>query len=85
MLKITLYEGPSDPRNWWSFIPVEPTMAQANVSAIIAIKGIDGKYMKVTSTDGLEFSSTVLDNTAKFTVQPKGGKVALIGEIQFRI
>lgn len=81
MLKITLYEGASDPRNWWIFIPVEPTMAQANVSAIIAIKGIDGKYMKVTSTNGLEFSSTVLDKNGKFTVQPKGGKIALIGKI----
>ncbi|ETW80250.1 hypothetical protein HETIRDRAFT_418288 [Heterobasidion irregulare TC 32-1] len=76
---ITLYEGASDPRNWWILIPVEPTMAQADVSAIIAIKGIDGKYMKVTSTNGLEFSSTVLDKNGKFTVQPKGGKIALIG------
>lgn len=56
------------------------TIANANVSGNIAIRGVDGKYMKVTSTNGLEFGNQKLDDTAKFEVEKfDNGKVSLKG------
>lgn len=55
--------------------------ANANVTGIIAIRGVDGKYLKVLPNDGLAFGSQKLDDTAKFEVQKlDGGKVGLVGE-----
>ena len=55
-------------------------MTNANVTGTIAVKGVDGKYMKVTSTNGLEFGNQKLDNNSKFTVkQAGGGQVSLTG------
>ncbi|ESK89473.1 hypothetical protein Moror_16132 [Moniliophthora roreri MCA 2997] len=50
------------------------------VSSTIAIRDADGKYMKVTSTNGLEFTSADFDDNAIFTVVPRSsGKIALVG------
>lgn len=57
-------------------------IANANVSGTIAIKGVDGKYLKVTSTNGLEFGSQKLDDTAKFVVKPDGEKIGFVGELR---
>lgn len=54
--------------------------ANANVTGTIAIRGVDGKYMKVTSTNGLEFGSQKFDDTAKFEVEKfDNGKISLKG------
>ncbi|KAJ7273157.1 hypothetical protein C8J57DRAFT_1316945 [Mycena rebaudengoi] len=46
----------------------------------IAIKGIDGKYMRVTATNGLEFGTQQMDDNCKFTVKPAAnGKIQLVG------
>ncbi|EGO22920.1 hypothetical protein SERLADRAFT_416477, partial [Serpula lacrymans var. lacrymans S7.9] len=54
-------------------------IVKPNVSGTITIRTIDGRYMKVTGTNGLECSSQDLDDNAKFIVKQKGAKVALIG------
>jgi len=52
----------------------------ANVTGTIAILGVDGKYMKVTPSNGLEFGNQFLDDQAKFTVKAaSNGKVDLVG------
>ncbi len=52
----------------------------AKVEGKIAIRGVDGKYMKVTSSGGLEFGTQKLDDAAKFEVQNHdGGKVSFKG------
>ncbi len=40
-------------------------MPNANVTGTIAVKGLDGKYMNVTSTNGLEFGNQTLDNNSQ--------------------
>lgn len=56
--------------------------ANANVTGHIAILGVDGKYMKVTPSNGLEFGNQFLDDQAKFTVKAgSNGKVSLVGEL----
>lgn len=54
---------------------------QVAFSGTVALKGRDGKYMKVTPNNGLEFGNQVLDDTAKFLVsQPASdGKFQLQG------
>ncbi|KDQ50134.1 hypothetical protein JAAARDRAFT_89100, partial [Jaapia argillacea MUCL 33604] len=50
------------------------------VSGTIAIKGVDGKYMKVTSTGGLEFGDQKLTDNAKFKVEKYDhGQVGFVG------
>jgi hypothetical protein len=52
----------------------------ANFTGNIAIKGIDGKYMRVTATNGLEFGTQQMDDNCKFTVKPAAnGKIQLVG------
>ena len=53
----------------------------ANVSGTIAIRSVDGRYLKVLWNDGLAFGSQKLDDKAKFEVkQFPGGKIGLVGE-----
>jgi len=54
--------------------------ANANVTGMIAILGVDGKYMRVTPSHGLEFGIQKLEDTAKFEVHKyDGGKVGFKG------
>jgi len=55
------------------------TTANANVTGKIAIRGLDGKYMRVTPSHGLEFGIQKLEDAAKFDVQKHGDKVGLKG------
>lgn len=56
------------------------TTPNAKVTGTIAIRGLDGKYMKVTSTNGLEFGNQKLDANSKFVVKTESnGKFSLIG------
>ncbi|ESK82020.1 hypothetical protein Moror_13456 [Moniliophthora roreri MCA 2997] len=49
------------------------------ISSTIAIHDADGKYMKVTLTNGLEFTSMDFDDNAIFIVVPhSSGKIALV-------
>ena len=53
----------------------------AKVSGTIAIRSVDGRYLKVLWNDGLAFGSQKLDDKAKFEVkQFPGGKIGLVGE-----
>ena len=53
----------------------------ANVSGTIAIRSVDGRYLKVLSNDGLAFGSQKYDDKAKFEVKKyDNGKVGLVGE-----
>jgi hypothetical protein len=46
----------------------------------IAIQSLDGRYMKVTASNGLAFGDQNLDDRAKFTVKPgSNNKVQLVG------
>ncbi|ESK81031.1 hypothetical protein Moror_16276 [Moniliophthora roreri MCA 2997] len=50
------------------------------VSSTIAIHNADGKYMKVTLTNSLEFTSMDSDNNAIFVVVPhSSGEITLVG------
>ncbi len=56
----------------------------ANVTGNIAIRDLDGKYMKVTSSDGLKFANQHFDGTAKFVVQKHNdGKISLKGKTRY--
>lgn len=52
-----------------------------SLQGTIAIKGVDGKYLKVTSTNALEFGTQEFDDNAKFIVQKEGDKIGLKGAI----
>ncbi|KAJ7184290.1 hypothetical protein C8R46DRAFT_1063586 [Mycena filopes] len=53
----------------------------ANFTGTIAIRGVDGKYLKVTPTNGLEFGNQQLDDNAKFQVkQGSNSKIQLVGK-----
>ncbi len=58
------------------------TTANANVTGKIAIRGLDGKYMRVTPSHGLEFGIQKLEDAAKFDVQKHGDKVGLKGTMR---
>lgn len=52
----------------------------ANVSGIIAIRNLDGQYLKVGPDGTLNFNSRVLDREAKWEVKPiEDGKIFLLG------
>jgi hypothetical protein len=52
----------------------------AKVAGNIAILSLDGRYMKVTASNGLAFGDQTLDNRSKFSVVPASdGKIQLIG------
>lgn len=53
----------------------------ADVSGIIAIRNLDGQYLKVGSDGTLNFNSRVWDRDAKFEVRHiEDGKIFLFGE-----
>lgn len=53
----------------------------ANVSGIIAIRNLDGQYLKVGPDGTLNFNSRVLDREAKWEVKPiEDGKIFLLGK-----
>ncbi|KIL61767.1 hypothetical protein M378DRAFT_821117 [Amanita muscaria Koide BX008] len=57
----------------------------ATVGGAIAIRNMNGKYMKVTKTNGLEFNSTEFDDAAIFFVIPRSNdKIGLVGEFPSR-
>ncbi|KAJ7461021.1 hypothetical protein B0H11DRAFT_1736408 [Mycena galericulata] len=45
------------------------SIKNANVTGNIAILGLDGKYLKVTPSNGLEFGNQHLDDQARFKVK----------------
>lgn len=48
------------------------------VEGTIAIKSIDGKYLKVLPNAGLSFTDQVYDDTAKFTaIKDANGRIRL--------
>jgi hypothetical protein len=52
----------------------------AKLDGTVTFQTTDGRYMKVSSTNGLFFPDQVLDDTAKFEVQKyDGGKYGFIG------
>ncbi|KAJ6488560.1 hypothetical protein C8R47DRAFT_1125965 [Mycena vitilis] len=54
--------------------------ANANMTGNIAIKSLDGRYLKVTSSNGLAFGDQKLDDRAKFSVKPgSNNKIQLVG------
>lgn len=60
--------------------------ANANVNGTIAIRSVDGKYLKVLPNDGLAFGSQKLDDTAKFQVKHfDNDRVGFVGENSFVI
>ncbi|KAJ7043159.1 hypothetical protein C8F04DRAFT_1287316 [Mycena alexandri] len=53
--------------------------ANANLTGNIAILGIDGKYMRVTDTNGMEFGTQFMDDSCKFQVkQGSNSKIQLV-------
>lgn len=56
-------------------------MKNANVTGNIAIQGLDGKYLKVTASNGLEFGNQQMEDNARFQVkQASNGKIQLVGK-----
>jgi hypothetical protein len=55
------------------------TARQGEVQGIVAIRNHHNLYMKIEDDVGLVFESPVLDEDARFIVQPKGKNFALIG------
>ncbi|KAJ7923328.1 hypothetical protein B0H13DRAFT_2316518 [Mycena leptocephala] len=55
--------------------------ANANVTGNIAILSLDGRYMKVTASNGLAFGDQTLDDRAKFSVVPgSNSKIQLVAQ-----
>ncbi|KAJ7768126.1 hypothetical protein DFH07DRAFT_769336 [Mycena maculata] len=57
--------------------------ANANFTRNITIAGLDGEYMKVTLTDGLEFGNQIVEPTANLSVVPSPGRFQLISGFTF--
>ncbi|KAI3605685.1 hypothetical protein WG66_012036 [Moniliophthora roreri] len=61
-----------------TFFVIEP-IGKATLTGTVALKDINGKFMSVTSTNGLTFDKTFVEENAIFEAHASGSKYTLIG------